>query len=122
VRSEQPSLLDWSPVTKARKRGPETSKAAARRAQPGCSAQCDKLLLILVDVLEGLTRDQIVKASGLLNQSACGRLKEMQDGGFVEVRGTREGPFGDQVGIYHATSTGQARAKVLRDLSKPKNS
>jgi hypothetical protein len=112
----QLSLLEWQPVTKARKRGPETSKAAARRAQPGCSAQCDKLLLILVDVCEGLTRDQLVKASGLLNQSACGRLKEMQDGGLVEVRGTREGPFGDQVGIYHATSTGQARAKVLRDL------
>ena len=113
----QLSLLEWAPVTKARKRGPATSKAAARRAQPGCSRQCDQLLLILVDVLEGLTRDQLVKASGMLNQSACGRLKEMQDGGMVEVRGTREGPFGDQVGVYHATERGQSRARVLRQMS-----
>jgi hypothetical protein len=109
-------LLEWQPVTKARKRGPETSKAAARRAQPGCSAQCDKLLLILVDVSEGLTRDQLVKASGLLNQSACARLSELMDGGFVVVRGTREGPFGDQVQVYHTTAKGEARAKVLREM------
>ena len=113
--------LDFRPVTKARKRGPETSKRAARRAQPGCSAQCTKLLLILVDVSEGLTRDQLVKASGILNQSACARLKELCDGGFTEVRGTREGPFGDQVGIYFATERGQARAKVLRDLNQHTN-
>ena len=35
-------LLDWQPQTKSRKRGPETSKAAARRAQPGCSRQCGR--------------------------------------------------------------------------------
>lgn len=113
----QMSLLDWQPVTQFRKRGPATSKAAARRAQPGCSRQCDQLLLILVDALEGLTRDQLVKASGMLNQSACGRLKEMQDGGFVEVRGTREGPFGDQVGVYFATAAGHSRARVLREMN-----
>jgi hypothetical protein len=39
------------------------------------------------------------------------------DGGFVVVRGTREGPFGDQVYVYRATERGMARAKVLRDMA-----
>lgn len=36
--------------------------------------------------------------------------------GFVEVRGTREGPFGDQVSVYVATPAGRERARVLREM------
>ena len=110
-------LLDWQPVTKARKRGPETSKAAARRAQPGCSRQCNRILEALSRAPHGLTRGEACDLTGILNQSACARLSELMDGGFVVVRGTREGPFGDQVHVYRATERGMARAKVLRDMA-----
>jgi hypothetical protein len=115
--SEQPSLLDWIPSTKARKRGPETSKAAARRAQPGCSRQCNTILQALSYAPIGLTRGEVCDLTGILNQSACARLSELVAGGFVEVRGTREGPFGDQVAVYRVTERGMARAKVLRDMA-----
>jgi hypothetical protein len=108
--------LTFDPVTKFRKRGPATSKAAARRAQPGCSKQCDKLLLAISRAPHGLTRGEACDLTRILNQSACARLSELLAGGFVEVRGTREGPFGDQVGVYHATQSGQARARVLREM------
>jgi len=111
---DQLNLLDWQPVTKARKRGPETSKAAARRAQPGCSNQCNSILQALSRAPHGLTRGEACDLTHILNQSACARLSELVAGGFVEVRGTREGPFGDQVAVYHTTERGQARAKVLR--------
>jgi hypothetical protein len=114
---DQPSLLDWQPVTLARKRGPETSKAAARRAQPGCSRQCGLILQALSRAPHGLTRGEACDLTHILNQSACARLSELVAGGFVEVRGTREGPFGDQVAVYHATERGQARAKVLREMA-----
>ena len=114
--SDQLSFLDWQPITKFRKRGPETSKAAARRAQPGCSRQCNTILKALSFAPHGLTRGEICDLTRILNQSACARLSELEDGGFAEVRGTREGPFGDQVKVYHATERGQARAKVLRDM------
>ena len=110
-------LLDWQPVTKARKRGPETSKAAARRAQPGCSRQCNRILEALSRAPHGLTRGEACDLTGILNQSACARLSELMDGGFVVVRGTREGPHGDQVHVYRATERGMARAKVLRDMA-----
>lgn len=113
----QLSLLEWAPVTKARKRGPATSKAAARRAQPGCSKQCDQLLIALSHAPYGLTRGEACDPTRILNQSACARLKELCDGGFVEVRGTREGPFGDLVNVYHATPAGQSRARVLREMN-----
>ena len=110
-------LLDWQPSTKARKRGPETSKAAARRAQPGCSRQCNTILQALSYAPIGLTRGEVCDLTGILNQSACARIKELCDGGFVVVRGTREGPFGDQVQVYWLTERGMARAKVLRDMA-----
>lgn len=114
----QLSLLEWSPVTKARKRGPATSKAAARRAQPGCSPQCDAILKALSYAPHGLTRTECCDLTGILNQSACARLSELLAGGFAETAGTREGPFGDLVTVYHATPAGHARARVLRDLSR----
>ena len=69
------------------------------------------------DSWPGLTRGEACDLTGILNQSACARLSELMDGGFVVVRGTREGPFGDQVHVYRATERGMARAKVLRDMT-----
>lgn len=115
--SDQLSLLEWQPTTLFRKRGPATSKAAARRAQPGCSRQCTRILMALCHAPHGLTRGEACDLTGILNQSACARLSELVDGGFVEVWGTREGPFGDLVNVYHATPAGQARARVLREMS-----
>jgi predicted ArsR family transcriptional regulator len=117
--SDQLNLLDWQPVTKFRKRGPETSKAAARRAQAGCSKQCNAILQALSRAPHGLTRGEICDLTGILNQSACARLSELEAGGFAEVRGTREGPFGDQVKVYIATERGQERARVLREMGTP---
>jgi hypothetical protein len=114
----QLSLLEWSPQTKARKRGPATSKAVARRAQPGCSAQCNRILQALSYAPHGLTRTEACDLTGILNQSACARLSELLAGGFAETAGTREGPFGDLVTVYRATPAGHARARVLRDLNR----
>jgi hypothetical protein len=114
--SEQPSLLDWKPTTKARKRGPETSKAAARRAMAWCTPQADKLLLILSEASGGLIRADLVRLSGVKESSACARLKDMCDGGVIEVPGVRMGPYDVEQQVYHITERGQARAKVLREM------
>lgn len=112
--TEQLPLLDWQPATKARKRGPETSKAAARKAMAWCTPQANALLLLIADAPDGLIRADIVKLSGVKESSACARLKDMQDGQIIEVRGVRMGPYGTEQQIYHATEKGQARARVLR--------
>ena len=109
-------LLDWQPQTKARKRGPETSKAAARKALAWATPQADKLLLILSEASSGLIRADLVSLSGVKESSACARLRDMQDGGIIEVRGVRMGPYGTEQQVYHATERGQARAKVIREM------
>jgi len=114
--SEQPSLLDWTPSTKARKRGPETSKAAARKAMPWATPQCNALLLLISNASRGLTRADLITLSGVKESSACARLRDMQDGGIIEVRGIRPGPYGMDVQVYHITPKGESRAKVLREM------
>lgn len=111
---DQLSLLDYTPTPKARKRGPDTSKRAARRALAWCSPQCDKLLLLLADASNGLIRADLVRLSGVKESSACARLRDMQDGGIIEVRGERMGPYGTEQQVYFCTVKGQERAKVLR--------
>ena len=76
--------------------------------------QCDKLLLILTNAPSGYCRADLVAYSGIKESSACARLKDMQDGGIIEVRGVRMGPYGTEQQVYHTTERGQARAKVLR--------
>ena len=112
----QLSLLDYTPTPKARKRGPKTSKAAARKALAWCTPQCDRLLLLLSDASSGLIRAELVDLSGIKESSACARLKDMVDGGIIEVRGVRMGPYGTEQQVYHATAKGQARAKVIREM------
>ena len=112
----QLSLLEWSPVTKARKRGPATSKEAARRAMAWCTPQANALLLLISEASGGLTRAELIHLSGVKESSACARLKDMADGGIIEVRGVRMGPYGTEQQVYHATEKGQARAKVLREM------
>ena len=109
-------LLDWQPQTKARKRGPETSKAAARKALAWATPQANALLLLISEASGGLTRAELIHLSGVKESSACARLKDMADGGIIEVRGVRMGPYGTDVNIYWATEKGKARAKVLREM------
>ena len=115
--SDQPSLLDWTPSTKARRRGPETSKAAARKAQAWCTPQCDAILRVLCADGNGLIRAEIGHRTGIKESSCCARLKSMSDGGIIEVRGVRMGPYGTEQQVYHITPKGEARAKVLRDMA-----
>jgi hypothetical protein len=110
-------LLDWQPQTKSRKRGPETSKAAARKAQAWCTPQCNTLLLYLQVFSAGLTRAELIRLSGIKESSCCARLKAMEDGSIIEVRGVRPGPYGPDVQVYYITERGLARAKVLRDMA-----
>ena len=109
-------LLDWQPVTKARKRGPETSKAAARKAMAWATPQCNTLLLYLQVFSAGLTRAELVLKTGIKESSACARLRDMVDGGIIQVRGVRMGPYGTEQQVYHVTPKGEARAKVLKEM------
>jgi hypothetical protein len=109
-------LLDWQPQTKARKRGPETSKSAARKALAWATPQANALLLILAKASGGLTRAELIHLSGVKESSACARLRDMCDGGIIEVRGVRMGPYGTEQQVYHVTPKGEARAKVLKEM------
>jgi hypothetical protein len=109
-------LLDWQPQTKARKRGPETSKTAARKAMAWATPQCNTLLLYLQVFSAGLTRAELIRLSGIKESSCCARLKDMCDGGIIEVRGVRMGPYGTEQQVYHVTPKGEARAKVLKEM------
>lgn len=111
-----PTLFDYVPAPKARKRGPETSRRAARRALAWCTPQCDRLLALIDAAPAGLTRAELIDASGIKESSACARLKDMADGGIIEVRGVRMGPYGTEQQVYHATAKGRARAKIIREM------
>jgi hypothetical protein len=113
---DQLSLLEWTATPKARKRGPSTSKEAARRAMAWATPQANALLLLISEASGGLTRAELIHLSGVKESSACARLKDMSDGGIIEVRGVRMGPYGTEQQVYHATAKGQARAKVLREM------
>ena len=113
---DQLSLLEWTATPKARKRGPSTSKSAARKALAWATPQADKLLLLISEASGGLTRAELINLSGVKESSACARLKDMADGGIIEVRGVRMGPYGTEVNIYWATEKGKARAKVLMEM------
>ena len=114
--TSQLPLLEWTATPKARKRGPSTSKSAARKALAWATPQANALLLILTAASDGLTRAELMHRSGIKESSACARLRDMQDGGIIEVRGVRPGPYGPDVQVYHCTEKGQARAKVLREM------
>lgn len=110
----QLDLLDYVPAPKARKRGPETSKRAAMRALAWCTPQCDKLLRAIAGAPDGMTRAEAMQATAIKESSACARLKDMRDGGIIEVKGERMGPYGTEQQVYHATDKGRARLEVLR--------
>jgi DNA-binding PadR family transcriptional regulator len=85
---------------------------------PWATPQCNALLLLISEASRGLTRADLITLSGVKESSACARLKDMQDGGIIEVRGIRPGPYGMDVQVYHITPKGEARAKVLRDMKR----
>jgi len=111
--SEQPSLLDWQPVPKARRDGPETQKRAARRAANWTSPQCDAILKVICAAPDGLTRAQVISRTGIKESSCCARLKDMVDGNILVVSGERLGPYGTEQQVYYATDKGRSRADVL---------
>lgn len=82
-----------------------------------CTPQSNRLLLFISEACNGLTRADLVRLSGVKESSACARLKDMVDGGIIEVRGVRMGPYGTEQQVYHATAKGEARAKVLKDMT-----
>jgi hypothetical protein len=116
--TDQLSLLDYQPAPKARKNGPATQKRAAIQAARWCSPQCNTLLFYLQVFSAGLTRAELILKTGIKESSCCARLKDMQDGGIIEVRGVRPGPYGMDVQVYHITPKGEARAKILREMRK----
>ena len=79
--------------------------------------QCNTLLLYLQVFSAGLTRAELIRLSSIKESSCCARLKAMEDGSIIEVRGVRPGPYGPDVQVYHITERGLARAKVLRDMA-----
>ena len=113
---DQLSLLEWTATPKARKRGPSTSKSAARKALAWATPQADKLLLLISEASGGLTRAELIHLSNVKESSACARLKDMADGGIIEVRGVRMGPYAVDQQVYHVTPKGEARARVLKDM------
>ena len=84
---------------------------------PWATPQCNTLLLYLQVFSAGLTRAELILKTGVKESSCCARLRDMQDGGIIEVRGIRPGPYGMDVQVYHITPKGEARAKVLRDMA-----
>ena len=114
--TDQLSLLEWQSTPKSRKRGPSTSKSAARKSLAWATPQANALLLILAEASGGLTRAELIHLSGVKESSACARLKDLADGGIIEVRGVRMGPYAVDQQVYHATAKGQARAKVLKEM------
>ena len=52
---DQLSLLEWTSTPKSRKRGPASSKSAARKALAWATPQADKLLLLISEASGGLT-------------------------------------------------------------------
>ena len=106
-------LLEWQPVSKARRDGPETQKRAARRAANWTSPQCDAILKAICAAHDGLTRAQVITRTGIKESSCCARLKDMVDGNILVVSGERLGPYGTEQQVYYATDKGRSRADVL---------
>jgi hypothetical protein len=104
---------DYAPQPKARRNGPATQKRAAIKAAKWTTPQCDTILKAICASPHGLIRASVIVRTGIKESSACARLKDMVDGGILEVSGERPGPYGTGQQVYYATDKGKARADVL---------
>lgn len=71
--------------------GTETSKAAARRVQPYCSGMRREVLVALMFAREGLTREELVRETGIKENSVNGRCAEIVAARWATEDGEREG-------------------------------
>jgi len=78
------------PDPPARKRGPATSKAAARSMRSAAPSIRDRVLLHIADVGErGATNEQLADALGLRMSTVTARVNELSKRGYVRDSGER---------------------------------
>ncbi|HUX15953.1 MAG TPA: hypothetical protein VMW52_05735 [Phycisphaerae bacterium] len=104
--------------------GQPTQAAGAARVQPAVRGQCLKILRLLI-ARGPMTREEICRATGIRECSACGRLAALEHPGdgrpfgladgtaLVRRAGTRRSSAGVEVTCYAATAAG------LREASPP---
>lgn len=103
VRSHIRHVRGSSPVPH---NGTETSRAAAQAVTAAGTDTTQKgriLALLLASKVEGMTRAEIAKASGIRESTVCARVSQlMRDGKAVELGRTRKSEFGAEQKVVHA--------------------
>ena len=85
-----------------------TSTEAARKWRPKArSAGMTVLRSVANNSFTGLTREQICAFTGVLNQTAAGRLNVLKRAGLVKVEGSRKAKTGFQQEVYYITQEGR---------------
>tara|TARA_R100001086_G_scaffold225289_1_gene143534 strand:+ start:2706 stop:3185 length:480 start_codon:yes stop_codon:yes gene_type:complete len=94
----------------------ETSAEAARNFRPKAKTKAFDVLKTLSHIDHttrhlsykvGCTRHEVCDILGMLDSTACGRLRVLEQAGLVETQGQREGNNGANLQIYHITQRGK---------------
>ena len=91
-------------------KGSPTSEAAARSVDGSVPVSCAKAYQAILNAGSGgLTRDEVCRLTGLLNQAACARLRTLEERGKIVAHKTwtRKASTGRSQQVY--TITEQAR-------------
>ena len=85
--------------------GTETSRESAKFAEQVITPQQQQILGFLATKGEqGATREEIAAATNLSNQTACARLKPLEDAGVISTEGKRLASTGRNQQVYLLTA------------------
>lgn len=88
--------------------GTETSRRAAREALPHVHSQAWAVLRALVEAPNGLTRSELIRATGIVENAVNPRVWTLRKKGLVEERGERDG----RAVLYATESAKQAQREA----------
>lgn len=88
----------------------ETSREAAEKWRPKARSNGMIALRAVARCVArrhgGITREELCKFTGMLNQTAAGRLNVLKTAGLIEARGKRKASTGFNQEVYYLTQRG----------------
>jgi hypothetical protein len=100
--ADSDNILDVSTINIPYRPNCPTQQAGARAVKGVAGEQCRRILHVLAEAGEPLTREEICELAGIKNQAACGRLNELERMGLVRQSGLKRASSGVMVKAYAA--------------------
>lgn len=94
--------------------GSESSQAGARNVRPRRTNQFDKILGVLAEREDPISRELLCALTGIRESSMCGRLSELEPIWVERVENACKSRAGVNVNGYRLTAAGRDRARGPR--------